>query len=425
MINKEKIMSDSNKIKRIKAFKSASKNNMGYENISFNDDMPPVKRKKKKYRRKNSLIPAFVMIALIFILATGYFIALALHPAGVFEYISSTYACVGEGAGYPVKISGGKVSYNLSLENKFFLITDNMVSCYSDKGKIIAERPHNFSSPVVKAADTRYIVYGQGEKELSVNTYGKELFLTNFSSGIIDANICDAGRFVVASKSDGYDSSVAIFDKNNNKIFEWFSADETVNSVALSPSGKAVAVSTVKVENGKFISSFYVLKYNSADPVMKKIYTDQVIYRVYSISESNFGVVFANNVEFLNYKKNTVVSHQSDYSISMVKKFEDKLIVLRTVAANQDESIVELYKKNGTLISSFKINNQVKDISYKSGKVFTLELSGISKYDKKGKMLSSADASFDSLYIETFSDNGVAVIRNSVIEQKTLTKMGD
>ncbi len=418
-------MSDFKKKKRAKRISLfAPKKKSKYDAIGFNDNAPTTVRRKKS-RKHKSLIPAFVLALLFFVLAVSYFITLALHPAGVFEYISSSYASVGSGSGYPVNISGGKPRYTVGQGDKYFLVAGNTVNCYSDSGKIIAERTHAYSDAVVKAADTRYIIYGQGEKELSVNTYSKELYLCNFSGGIIDACISDSGRFAVATNADGYDSSVAVFSKNNKKIYEWFSADETVNSVALSPSGKALAVSTVKVENGKFISSFYVLKFKSADPLMKKVYTDQVIYRIYPSSENCFSAVFANNIEFLNYNKNTVVSHQSEYSVSMVKKVGNKFVAIRTVAANQDESIVEIYKSNGKLISSFNVNSQVVDFSYSSGKIYVLGISEIFKFGQKGNLLSKGNAEYDSLFIESLSDNTVALIRSSVIEKYTLTKTGD
>ena len=266
------------------------------------------------------------------------------------------------------------------------------------------------------------MLYGQGERALKVNTFSDELYSLNFESGIITAAISDSGVFAVATKAEGYSSGVAVFNKRNEKIFEWFSSDETINNLALSSNGKNLAVSTVKVLDGKFLSTLYVLKFNSADAVYKKTYSDDVIYQILPVSASTYSVVLSNNIEFVNYRKENVKSHSSDYSISLIKKSEGKIVAVRTVAANQDESIIEVYTLNGKLKSSFKVNSCVTDISYKGNKIYLLGSHNIFKYSTKGELLVETKSNFDVLFLEAISNNNVACIRNSSIDKCELTQ---
>ena len=116
--------------------------------------------------------------------------------------------------------------------------------------------------------------------------------------------------FAVATKTDGYSSVVSVFNKNNEKIYEWFSSEDTVNSLSIADNGKSIAVSTLKVVNGKFVSNFYVLRFNSADAVIKKTFEDNVIYQIYPTSSTTYCVVLSDNIEFINYKKNKTTSHK-------------------------------------------------------------------------------------------------------------------
>lgn len=407
------------KRKRFTKAKTRKSDNTHYEAIRF-DDEKPVKR--KNVGRKRSATPFFSVAALCILIAFAYLIITVLHPVGVFEFFKSSHAAMGSGDGYDIDIEGGKPSYTLSDGGRYYVVTASSVNCYNINGKTIFERAHSFTRPVVKHSDTRYLLYGQGEKEMSVNTFSDNLYNHNFSNPIICTALSDSGGFAVATKADGYDSSVVVYDKNNNKKFEWFSSDETVNSLALSPNGRTLAVSTLKVENGKFLTSVHILKFDSADAIMKRTYTDDAVYQLTAVSNNTFCAVFSDNIEFLNYSKDTVTSHKSDYAVSMVKVLGGRVVALRTVAANQDQSVLEVYRTNGEQVSSFNVNNYITDFSYKSGKLYLLGLSEIYKYSVKGDLLASAEASYDALFIEAVSDNTVACIRNSTIDKCNLTK---
>lgn len=395
-----------------------------YDSIRFSSQSSEAKGRKKK-KRGRSATPIIVLVSVVLAAITAYAVTVTLHPVGVVEYFSGLYASVGSGSGYDINVSGSKPSYTVGAGSLYYTVSDNSVNCYNNGGKVVFERAHSYTDPVIKVSDTRYLLYAQGEKEISVNTLSKTLYTHNFESGIICAAISDSGGYAVATKSGGYDSSVAVFDKNNKKIYEWFSADETVNAIALSSNGKTLAVSTLKVENGKYVSGIYVLRFDSANPIMKRSYTDSVVYQLYAVSNSSVCAVFSDTVEFLNYKKDSVTTHQSEYSVNMVKQVGDRIIVLRTVAANRDDSLFEVYRSDGKKTSSFNVNKYITDFSYKSGKIYVLGLSELAKYDLKGNLLAAAGSSYDALFIEAISDNNVACIRNSVIEKCTLTKTGD
>ncbi len=405
--------------KLIKGNRRKVQKSQGYEAIRFGDEERTVK--KKSVGRKRSATPLLAVAAMCVIVALAYFIITTLHPVGVIEYFKSTHVAIGSGEGYDVDIEGGKPSYTLSTGDKYYIVTASSVNCYNINGKTIFERAHSFTRPVVKYAETRYLLYGQGENELSVNTFTENLYNHNFSNPIICAALSDSGGFAVATKAEGYDSSVVVYDKNNNKQFEWFSSNETINSLALSPNGKTLAVSTLKVENGKFSSSVYILKFNSANAVMKRTYIDDAVYQLIAVSNNTFCAVFSDNIEFLNFKKDTAVSNKSDYTVSGIKFLGGRIVALRTVAANQDQSILEVYKTNGELVSSFYVNSYITDFSYKSGKLYLLGLSEIYKYDTKGELIATAEASYDALFIEVVSKNSVVCIRSSTIDKYTLT----
>ncbi len=381
-------------------------------------------RNRQRTRKQSRFIIVLVAV-LCCIIVLPAVILTVLHPVGIFEYFSYLSRTSGQGDGYSIDITGGKPYYALSNDNTYLLVNDSSVNAYNLAGKIIFERPHSFSKPVVKFGDTRYILYGQGEKELSVNTVDETLYSLSFDGGVLCADISQSGVFAVATKTEGYDSSVAVFDKKNKKIYEWFSSDETINSVKLSKNGKNLAVATIKVEDGSFVSSLYVLEYNSANPISKRVYNDDVIYSLTTPSSNIFCVATSSTVSFLNFKKDTDTSFSDNYGVSLVKDYKGRTVVVRSLAENQEESLVQVYSPSAKQLLSFIVSTSVTDCSYKSGNLYLLDNSKIYKYNSKGKLVAEADIEFDSLYIEAISNNDVALIRNSVVEKCNLARVGD
>ena len=386
---------------------------------------PKASSRKKIRRGKQNNFKSILIVLLCLIVVLPAVALTMIHPVGIFEYFSYLSRTSGQGEGYNIDIAGGKPYYSLNHNNIYLVVNDSSVNAYNLAGKTVFERSHSFSNPVIKFGDTRYILYGQGEKELSVNTVDDTVYSLNFDSGILCADISQSGAFAVAKKSEGYDSSVAVFDKKSKKIYEWFSSEETISYVKLSKNGKNLAVATIKVVDGSFVSSVYVLKFDSANPISKRVYKDDIIYSVSSPSSNIFCIATSSCVSFLNFRKDTDVSFAEDYTVSIVKEYNGRTVVVRSLAENQEESLVEVFSPKAKKILSFIVPTSVTDCSYKSGNIYLMDNSKIYKYNSKTNLTAEADIEFDSLYIEAISNNDVALIRNSIVEKSNLAKVGD
>ena len=380
---------------------------------------------KSKHSGRFGILKFLIPVMLIVTLLISYFIIVANHPVGIVEYFGSKFASSGSGSGYDLSIFGGKPKYTLSDSGKYYVVTETSVNCYNEGGKVIFEKSHAYTQPIIKVAETRYLLYGQGETVITVSSLTDNLYVNNLEKSIITAAISDSGCYAVAAKADGYDSAVYVYNKGNKKIYEWYSSGETVNALALSKDGKTLAVATFSVKDGNFSSNIYFLNFDSADAIIKSGYGDDIVYGLYESGAGSFCAVFSRDIEFIDYKKNTVKTNESDYSVTALKNINNKFIVLRNVAANQDQSIIEIYKDNGELVSSFSVNNYITDFSFRSDNLYLLGISKVYKYDMLGSLCAEADVNYDALYVEAVSSDSIACVRNSVIEKINLTKTGD
>ena len=371
-----------------------------------------IKGKKIERIQKNA-----VKFSVIAVLLCIYLIVCIIHPVGLVEYLTNCYARIGSGKGYEVSISGGETLNSIQKSNYYYILSENNVEAYNNSGRNIFTIQHGFSKPVLKTGDTRYLVYSQGEKVLKVHTFNGLHHTYNLENSILAANISKSGAVAIATKTEGYESKVTVYNKNEKKLYEWFSTDETVTSVCLNDSGKRLAVATVKVSNGAFISKIYILKFNSANPVKTFEYNGEIIYSLNNSSGNKIYALFEKRIEFINTLNGKKKENKTDYSLNIAKKIGNNIITVNTLDANKSESNVFIYSLSGKLKANFKINGTISDVSMKNLRVHLLTDSGVIITDKTGRILSKAQCSFDVKNIIALSDKSVVGISNNLVNK--------
>lgn len=105
---------------------------------------------------------------------------------------------------------------------------------------------------------------------------------------IITAGISDSGVYAVVTRSDKYASVVTVYDKRNKRIYEWSSATDTVNNVAVSPNGQKNRSLAFSAASGKFTSKISVLEFDSASPKYTDVIDGSLVYTLDGFHNSGF-----------------------------------------------------------------------------------------------------------------------------------------
>ena len=129
------------------------------------------KRNNQRKKHRKSISFYFFVFSLCLVLFVSYLVVVMFHPVGLVEYVKSEIASLGYGTGYNIQLNDGKPIYSISNDNKYLIVSPSSVNGYNRNGKILFEKKHSLSEPVVKLSETRYLLYGQGERTLSVNTF--------------------------------------------------------------------------------------------------------------------------------------------------------------------------------------------------------------------------------------------------------------
>lgn len=375
-----------------------------------------IKGNKLRRIRKVRIFLATVAVVLVATLALSFIL-----PVGIFENINNFISVLGNGT-YPFDLYGTQTLNAVSSGNYYYVLTDTNVNVRSNNGKEILTISHGFEKPVIKVTSTRTLVFDQGGNNLFVANLQKKTGEKTFSDTILNAAISRSGTYAVAYNADNYASVVSVFDKNNKLLYEWYSAEETVNNVALSPNGKKLAISTITASGGKLKSKLYVFKYDSANPVYTLDLGEELVYSLDSSIGSGFAVVLKNGFKFVNWSKYESVDYSTDLQISYFKSNSNIMVAVSALASNKGDNKVAVFNKKGKLISEFDYNGIISDIQISNKHIYCMSETLVSIYSKEGELLRTAECEFGAVRMAILSAYSVAVIRNDGVSQLEIKK---
>lgn len=391
-----------------------------YKALDKNDDkgMRLVSGKKRERGRK---FKAFISICAVFVAL--FLIFEAILPAGVIQTISNYTSLLGTGS-YPISLSGTKTYNTVTMGNYYYHLSDTHFSAFSNAGKKLFSEPHGFEKPVLTVSKGKSLIYDQGGKELQIfDLKGLENVITT-ENEIISAAISDSGNFSIVTYSDEYASAVSVYNKKNKIFYEWFSAEDTVNAVAMSGNGKKIAVATYKSASGIFSSKVNIINCTSksATPLHTKNYENTVVYGLKSTDNGRFCVVKADGVDSIKWSDFKTNEYKSDYTVSKFRvNTSSNVAVFCRESDNTDNTIV-IFSKKGKVKYTVKYKGIINDIQVKGSNIYCINDSQILILDFNGKITRTMDYGYGGVFLNVNSTNTVAIITDNEIKRIKLDK---
>ena len=179
-------------------------------------------------------------------------------PAGLFETVQTLALSMGGGS-YPIEFQSNHTENVVLRSNYYYVLNDSEVKVISLGGKEIFTYSHGFEKPVIKTAATRAIVFNQGGNDAVIFNLNGICSTITLEKEIINAAIGDDGTYALITSADSYVAAVSVYKKNDKLLYEWYSSSDMVNNVAVSPSGKKIAISTLSTNVGGFNSKLMIL----------------------------------------------------------------------------------------------------------------------------------------------------------------------
>ena len=188
-----------------------------------------------------------------------------------------------------------------------------------------------------------------------------------------------------------------------------------MNSIAVAPSGKKIAVSTVNAEKGTLISNVYVLNFEDDKEYEYKI-EDGLVYSIYDIGKA-FSVVSSKGYSRITWSKHEKTDINSSLSLSMYRQSSNGVLLVFNRENDMNDNTVMLMSKKGEKILEFNFKGIIGDIQFSNNHIYCISESKVYLFDNKGKSLGSADCDYGVARIAPTGSHAMVTITDSEIKK--------
>ncbi len=421
------------KKKNVKKYKRAAKNVITEEVVMKRSRQPDNELQDKKasaktpQRKKISVIRGnkiknrnrrLAVVGICLLLVSTVFVISLLTPTGIVEAITNLSTSIKFGSSYPVKLSGGTLINTVPQGNHIFLVSTTNFECYNNNGKNIFSYQHGYLSPIICVSQARTLIYDQSGKNYSIYNLSREVLSNTTEREILTADITRNGNYAIATLSDSYSSQVAVFNKQGEKIYEWFCADYIINSVMLSPDGDTLAVSAVNASDGAFVSKLYILDYSSADPEAQFDY-NALLLGLRRTGNSGFSCILENTVDFFTWKNLRCNTFSTEENVLLSRNYKSNTLVVTGRLANKNENNITVFDASGDTKHSFVFNGIIDSIEYKGTDIYILSEKTVYHYTVSGELVGSTNCDFGTRFILPISQKEIAAVSDNNIVKLT------
>lgn len=367
----------------------------------------------KKLKIQQQFKAGLSTVAIIILIAV---ILEALLPSGIFETIANGFTLIGKG-GYPISLESSATNNVISKGSYYYLLTNNSIEGYSAAGKKTFSYAHGFENPVLKISKKRAMVFEQGGKRaliFSIRGLDKSV---EIEEKIKNAAIGDDGTYAFITAITGYAAQVCVYDESGEKVYTWLSAKELVNNVAIAPSGKKIAVSTITSSVSNYNSKVYVLNFKSSSPEYEKSYDDTVVYTLDTSFKGGFSVLTANEYNFIRWSNFKITQYTNEYNTSMLRVGNTGIAVLYNRESNKTDNRIAIFSKNGKLKREIKYKGLIDDFALKNNHIYGVSDTNAFILSKDGSYLRQGECGFGVVRVCPIGQNSLAIFTDNSIDK--------
>lgn len=366
----------------------------------------------KKLERKRQFKSFFGAAAIVLLVVL---IFETILPAGIVQTVSNITAVAGTGS-YPISVAGSETLNTVAVGNYYYVLTDTNFSAYTNSGKELFNDTHGFEKPVLAVSKGRTLLYDQGGKFVYIYDLRKRVNTVETKNNIITAAISDSGNFAIGTYSDNYASAVSVYNKWYKLIYEWFSAEDTINHVAVSSSGKKLAVATFNSVSGVFNSKVNIINYKSATPENSKSYNGSIIYSLDNYG-SRFSVVKSNGIDFIKWSNFKIREYNNDYSVSKIRSCGSAIVAVFCRESDKTDNRIAILSKGGKARHTVNYKGIINDIRVKGSNIYCINDTEATVLNFDGEILGTVDYGFGGVGVVVTAANTLAVVNDNEIKR--------
>ncbi len=297
----------------------------------------------------------------------------------------------------------------LPMGNHILMYNNQHLWEVNTRGKTVWSTDIAMSHPIVETAKDFILLSDLGGKnDSALYRDGKKIRDYNLDNDIISAKVTPKGWTVFATATLGYKGRVVVFDKRGKERFSWNSGEGYILDVAMTDSGRYLAVAQLSSDGTQADSKIQFIDMNRKKVVATAEREGTVISqlrfskdRLLAVSESEL-CGFKTNGK-LTFEVSFLGKNPSKYDIS-----SDEVLAFVTTD-NRGNAVLELYNTDGKLKGQYRADANITNLSVFEDMVVIAKQREILSISPRGKLKKTATADLDIKSLGLFGDGHTAL----------------
>lgn len=393
---------------------------------------PPARRerRRKERRKREPRVPRWVYrVILILLLSVGgmllWFNRSNLTPANIAEWVQTRAVGLGMGDGFPYSVTGSSISpgnFKSAGKNAVF-VRDTELTVLNSTARELFSRQHSFSSPVMKAAGLRVLVYSLGGKGYQIESQSGTLVRTEAQQNILAGALAENGRYALITQEDGYCGRLTAYTADNKEQFRYWFSEYYPTAVALSSDGSGAAVTAVSTQGGGVVSAVYLLNFSSTKPVQPvAVDQDNLLLDVSYAADGTITAVGDRKTVVVKADHRTKAEY--DYQglhLAAYDLNDGRAALSLSAYRNSSDSRLVVVGRDGRAAFSASLQQSVKSVSLFGGAVGALAGSRVLFYSAgTGQSLGNCSAGGDARAVALRDESSAYILGVSEIRLASL-----
>lgn len=308
-----------------------------------------------------------VILLLCALAVLGWYNRENLTPENALKWLQSNIVGMGNGEGFPKKISGSAVSPGnfLSSEKNIVFASDTALMMDNPSGKELVNIQHNYSKPSLCVNGAYAMLYNLGGKDCILETAAGNPLKLTAKQGIVAGTVAANGHSALLTAADGYCGMLTAYGAEGQELsYYWFS-DYYPIAVAMNPSGTKAAVAGVSAKGGTVASAVYVIDLSGGKTVQPVTASEgTLLSAVFWDTDACVEAVGDTGVFFLNPYNGT--KHEFSYEGAQLTAFcaDGGRVALGLMPyENSENQRFLVLNSSGETVLSKPVNGKIRSVS--------------------------------------------------------------
>lgn len=348
-------------------------------------DIKVIDGNKGKIKKKR-----IILATAAFIIISAIVLVQILSPTGIGDLVRTSFAEIGTGSGYPITSSGSDIKGLYRVGDSLAVLSDGYFEMFNRNGKELVSYQHTLSVPKIAVGYTRAAIYDQGGTSVTVFDAGGEKFSRKINGKIFNVSLCENGGYAVSYSNDKSVRTVAVFDKNNDKLFEFSPKSGLISSLAITANGKYTAVVCINAKDGRYLTDVYFS--DTSGKVQKSLQFDELVYSVTAFSSDGFVLTFSDKTVLYSVSDGLENTLTDGADVQTVANNRSGTFGVVTGSKNTDnQNDLHIYSNNGENICEIKIASGAEKICLNDTFIAAAKDNAVYVYDYNGKQVKTVD----------------------------------